>query len=165
MRVDGVAKTFREGESETHVLHGVGLELARGETTSLVGRSGSGKSTLISLLAGLLLPDAGTVVFDGCDVTALDDGRARAPARATHRRRAAARQPDPVPERVENVELAMALAGGGGATRARPRPARGARSRRGGSTTARAGSRAGRRSASPSRWRSPTSPTCCSPTR
>ena len=78
MRVDGVSKTFREGEAETQVLLGVGLELAACETTSLVGRSGSGKSTLISVLAGLLLPDAGTVEFDGCDVTALDDCRARA---------------------------------------------------------------------------------------
>ena len=60
VRVDGVSKAFREGETATEVLHGVGLELARGATTSLVGRSGSGKSTLISLLAGLLLPDAGT---------------------------------------------------------------------------------------------------------
>ena len=60
-----MSKSFREGGSETRVLHGLALELARGETTSLVGSSGSGKSTLISLLAGLLLPDAGTLRFDG----------------------------------------------------------------------------------------------------
>ena len=59
VRVDGVSKTFREGESATEVLRDVRLELARGATTSLVGRSGSGKTTLISVLAGLVLPDAG----------------------------------------------------------------------------------------------------------
>ena len=112
MRVDEVSKSFREGETETDVLRGVGLELARGETTSLVGRSGSGKSTLIALLAGLLLPDAGTVVFDGRDVAALGDaGRAR--LRAS--RIGIVLQRDnliPFLSACENVELAMTIAGG-----------------------------------------------------
>jgi predicted ABC-type transport system involved in lysophospholipase L1 biosynthesis ATPase subunit len=112
VRVDGVTKTFREGEAETHVLHGVALELRASETTSLVGRSGSGKSTLISVLAGLLLPDAGTVVFDGCDVTALDDAE-RARLRAN--RIGVVLQRDnliPFLTAAENVELAMGIAGG-----------------------------------------------------
>jgi putative ABC transport system ATP-binding protein len=113
VRVDGVSKTFREGETETQVLLGVGLELAACETASLVGRSGSGKSTLISMLAGLLLPDAGTVEFDGCDVTALDDSE-RARVRAN--RIGVVLQRDnliPFLTASENVELAMELAGGG----------------------------------------------------
>jgi len=63
------------------VLDGATLELARGQTVSLVGVSGSGKSTLISLLSGLLQPDDGRIVFDGEDLTALDD-RERARLRA-----------------------------------------------------------------------------------
>ena len=112
MRVEGVAKAFREGESETNVLHGVALELARGETTSLVGRSGSGKSTLLAVLAGVLLPDEGTVVFDGCDVGALDDRRR---ARLRARRIGVVLQRDnliPFLSACENVELAMTIAGG-----------------------------------------------------
>jgi predicted ABC-type transport system involved in lysophospholipase L1 biosynthesis ATPase subunit len=112
VRVDGVSKTFREGESETTVLHRVGLELARGETTSLAGRSGSGKSTLLSVLAGVLLPDAGTVAFDGQDVAALGDA-ARARLRAS--RIGVVLQRDnliPFLSACENVELAMAIAGG-----------------------------------------------------
>jgi putative ABC transport system ATP-binding protein len=112
VRVDGVSKTFREGEAETQVLHGVGLELAACETTSLVGRSGSGKSTLISVLAGLLLPDAGAVEFDGCDLTALADAE-RARVRAN--RIGVVLQRDnliPFLTASENVELAMELAGG-----------------------------------------------------
>jgi predicted ABC-type transport system involved in lysophospholipase L1 biosynthesis ATPase subunit len=112
VRVDGVSKTFREGESATTVLHGVGLELARGETTSLVGRSGSGKSTLLSVLAGVLLPDAGTVVFDEQDVAALGDA-ARARLRAS--RIGVVLQRDnliPFLSACENVELAMAIARG-----------------------------------------------------
>ena len=112
MRVDEVSKSFREGENETDVLRGVGLELARGEATSLVGRSGSGKSTLIALLAGLLLPDAGTVVFDGRDVAALGDA-GRAQLRAS--RIGVVLQRDnliPFLSACENVELAMTIAGG-----------------------------------------------------
>jgi putative ABC transport system ATP-binding protein len=66
---------------ETQVLDGADLSLERAQTISLVGVSGSGKSTLVSLLAGLLDPDAGRIVFDGQDLTELDD-RERARLRA-----------------------------------------------------------------------------------
>jgi predicted ABC-type transport system involved in lysophospholipase L1 biosynthesis ATPase subunit len=119
VRVDGVSKAFREGEGATEVLHGVGLELARRETTSLVGRSGSGKSTLIALLAGLLLPDAGSVTFDGRDLGTLADG-ARARLRA-HRIGVVLQRDNLVPflTAAENVELALGL--GGSSSRARAR--------------------------------------------
>jgi putative ABC transport system ATP-binding protein len=81
VRIDGVSKTFRDGSAETRVLDGATLDLARGQTVSLVGVSGSGKSTLISLLSGLLQPDSGRIIFDGEDFTALDD-RDRARLRA-----------------------------------------------------------------------------------
>src|SRR4051794_11727346 len=78
VRVDEVSKTYRNGSGETCVLDAASLELHRGETTSLAGVSGSGKSTLISLLAGLMLPDSGRVVFDEEEISGLDDaGRAR----------------------------------------------------------------------------------------
>jgi putative ABC transport system ATP-binding protein len=119
VRVDGVSKAFREGQTATEVLHRVGLELARSGTTSLVGRSGSGKSTLIALLAGLLLPDAGTVTFDGHDLSALaDDVRARFRAQ----RIGVVLQRDnlvPFLTAAENVELALGF--GGGSSRARAR--------------------------------------------
>jgi predicted ABC-type transport system involved in lysophospholipase L1 biosynthesis ATPase subunit len=109
---DGVSKSYGEGGSEARVLDGVALELARGETTSLVGRSGSGKSTLIALLAGLLLPDAGTLRFDGRDMSALDDGER---ARLRAERIGVVLQRDnliPFLTASENVELAMGIAGG-----------------------------------------------------
>jgi putative ABC transport system ATP-binding protein len=112
VRVEEVSKSFREGRGETAVLRRVGLELARGSTASLVGRSGSGKSTLLSLLAGLLLPDAGTVAFDGQDIAGLGDtGRARLRA---SRIGVVLQRGNLIPflSAVENVELAMGIAGG-----------------------------------------------------
>jgi putative ABC transport system ATP-binding protein len=81
VRVEEVSKTYREGSVDRQVLLDVSVELPRGGLTSLTGVSGSGKSTLISLLAGLMLPDSGRVVFDGDEITELDDA-ARARLRA-----------------------------------------------------------------------------------
>ena len=112
MRVEGVSKTFREGASDTHVLRDANLELGRGETTSLVGVSGSGKSTLISLLAGLMLPDSGGVVFDGQELAALDEAE-RARLRAG-RIGVVLQKGNLIPflTALENVELALSLANG-----------------------------------------------------
>ena len=62
------------------VLHGVDIRVGRGETVGIVGESGSGKTTLGRALLGLIEPTAGTVTFDGADITALDE-RARRPLR------------------------------------------------------------------------------------
>ena len=112
VRLDGVSKTYRAAAGDTRVLESAALELRRGQTTSLVGVSGSGKSTLISLLAGLLLTDAGALVFDGHDITQLDD-----PARAELRARrigVVLQSGNLIPflTALENVKLAIELAGG-----------------------------------------------------
>lgn len=112
VRVEAVSKTYRVGALETRVLREVSLELARGETTSLVGVSGSGKSTLISLVAGLTRPETGAIAFDGEDVAKLDD-TARARLRA--RRIGVVLQKENLIgflTAAENVELALELAGG-----------------------------------------------------
>src|SRR5436190_790749 len=112
VRVDQVSKAYRNGGGETRVLKAASLELARGETTSLVGVSGSGKSTLISVLAGLMLPDSGKVVFDGQEITGLDDSpRARLRAR---RIGVVLQSGNLIPflTAIENVELAIELADG-----------------------------------------------------
>ena len=62
------------------VLHGVDIRVGRGENVGIVGESGSGKTTLGRALLGLVEPLAGTVTFDGADITALDE-RARRPLR------------------------------------------------------------------------------------
>ena len=57
---------------ETHVLHGVTLEVPRGEVCALVGRSGSGKTTLLRLVNRMLSAVAGVVEVDGRPVDRWD---------------------------------------------------------------------------------------------
>ncbi|WP_036281222.1 ABC transporter ATP-binding protein [Methylocystis sp. ATCC 49242] len=65
--------TLGEGAARVHVLKGVSLTIAPGETVSLLGPSGSGKSTLLMTLAGLERPDAGAVRIDGRDLGAMSE--------------------------------------------------------------------------------------------
>jgi len=65
--------TLGEGAARVHVLKGVSLSIAQGETVSLLGPSGSGKSTLLMTLAGLERPDSGSVKVDGRDLGALSE--------------------------------------------------------------------------------------------
>ena len=55
-----VSKRF---ESGTQALEGLGLDVVEGEFLTLVGPSGCGKSTALRLIAGLIAPDSGTVMF------------------------------------------------------------------------------------------------------
>jgi peptide/nickel transport system ATP-binding protein len=58
-----------------HAVDGIDIEIAKGETFSLVGESGCGKSTVARLVVGLYPPTAGTIAFDGNDM-AMRRGRA-----------------------------------------------------------------------------------------
>lgn len=66
-----VSKGFPSGSGSQRreVLKDLNLDIVRGEFVAIVGYSGSGKTTLISLLAGLIRPDEGSVVIDGAEVT------------------------------------------------------------------------------------------------
>jgi len=65
----------RRSFGAVHAVHGVSLAVERGEFVSLLGPSGSGKTTLLRIVAGFELPDAGTVLLDGRDITRLPPQR------------------------------------------------------------------------------------------
>lgn len=63
----GIRKAFRAGERQLEVLHGINIELGRGELLCLMGSSGAGKTTLLNILALLDRPSEGGVRIDGID--------------------------------------------------------------------------------------------------
>jgi putative ABC transport system ATP-binding protein len=69
LEAHGLAKAF----GATPALQGAGIGVEAGEIVAVMGPSGSGKSTLLHCLAGIVRPDAGRVVFDSRDVTAMSD--------------------------------------------------------------------------------------------
>jgi len=68
LAVRGLEKSFVTPRGTSHVLGGVDLALEESEFVAVVGYSGSGKTTLVSLIGGLLTPDAGSIVLDGAPV-------------------------------------------------------------------------------------------------
>ena len=52
-----------------HALQGIDLEVRRGEIVTLLGSNGAGKTTTLKTISGLLHPKAGTVTFDGRDIS------------------------------------------------------------------------------------------------
>ena len=75
LELHGVSRTFGSGPTAVVALHHTDLSIATGELVALMGPSGSGKSTLLTIAGGLDLPNAGRVVIDGTDITALDTRR------------------------------------------------------------------------------------------
>ncbi|WP_435974270.1 ABC transporter ATP-binding protein [Streptomyces sp. Qhu_M48] len=69
LRATGLDKAY----GPTSALAGADFSLRAGEVVAVMGPSGSGKSTLLHCLAGILRPDAGTITYDGRDLTALSD--------------------------------------------------------------------------------------------
>lgn len=62
-------RELQAGYGQSHVLHGMNLQIHAGEFVTLLGRNGMGKSTTVKCLVGLLRAQAGSIHLDGRDVT------------------------------------------------------------------------------------------------
>lgn len=65
IRVKGLYKIYKVGDTKVRALNGVDFQIHRGEFCAIVGASGSGKSTLLNMLAGLEKPTKGSIVIAG----------------------------------------------------------------------------------------------------
>ena len=74
LELRSIHKTFNPGTvNEKHALRGIDLHLNKGDFVTVIGSNGAGKSTLFNAVAGTFLPDSGTVILDGQDITRLPD--------------------------------------------------------------------------------------------
>ncbi|MDP6381168.1 MAG: ATP-binding cassette domain-containing protein, partial [Phycisphaerae bacterium] len=75
LQITDLHKSYYSGRLETPVLHGINLEIERGEFVAVMGPSGCGKSTLLHIAGLLATPSSGKVIIDGIDTSGLSDGR------------------------------------------------------------------------------------------
>ena len=73
IRVKGLYKVYRVGETKVYALNGVDFEVERGQFVAIVGASGSGKSTLLNMLAGLEKPTKGQIEVAGRHIEKLTE--------------------------------------------------------------------------------------------
>ncbi len=74
LHLEGLRRSYWQGEREIRVLDGAGVTIYPGETVALVGPSGAGKSTFLHIVGLLERPDGGRIVFNGQDCGDLGDG-------------------------------------------------------------------------------------------
>lgn len=70
-----ISKDFKVGNTVSHVLRNVSVEIEQGEFASIMGPSGSGKSTLLYILGGLDIPTNGSVLMNGRNIAQFDDAK------------------------------------------------------------------------------------------
>jgi putative ABC transport system ATP-binding protein len=68
-----VSRAYSEAGVRRVVLDEIDLEIGRGKLVAIQGRSGSGKSTLLNIVAGIDLPDAGSITINGTRIDGMDE--------------------------------------------------------------------------------------------
>jgi putative ABC transport system ATP-binding protein len=70
-----ITKTYQRGPEKVQVLHGIDLDIPRGDFVALMGPSGSGKTTLLNLIGGLDTPSGGEIEIEGERIDRLSAGQ------------------------------------------------------------------------------------------
>ncbi len=73
--IRGVTKSYHRGKQPIEVLHGIDIDIARGDFLALMCPSGSGKTTLLNLIGGLDKPTAGSITVAGTRIDQLNSGQ------------------------------------------------------------------------------------------
>lgn len=73
IKVENVTKKFTRNEKDFYAVHGVSLEVKKGEFAAVIGHSGSGKTTLFNMIAGLIEPLSGKIFIDGLEITKMTE--------------------------------------------------------------------------------------------
>ena len=73
INMENITKSYEMGTQVVHALRGVDLEVDEGEFVAIMGPSGSGKSTLMNIIGCLDIPNSGTYMLDGIDVSHMTD--------------------------------------------------------------------------------------------
>lgn len=71
MRLQNVDRTFHTPDGDARAVQGLNMSLLAGQVTALVGESGSGKTTAARMISGLEQPSAGTIEYQGVDISQL----------------------------------------------------------------------------------------------
>src|SRR5438445_13019941 len=74
VQVRSVSKVYQRGKQQIEVLHGLELDIPKGDFVALMGPSGSGKTTLLNLIGGLDQPTSGEVRVGGSRIDQLGSG-------------------------------------------------------------------------------------------
>src|ERR1051326_5005 len=75
VQVRNGTKTYGRGKQKVEVLHGLSLEIPKGDFVALMGPSGSGKTTLLNLIGGLDQPSAGEISVGARRIDQLSSGQ------------------------------------------------------------------------------------------
>ena len=70
-----ITKTYQRGPEKVQVLHGIDLDIQRGDFVALMGPSGSGKTTLLNLIGGLDTPSGGEIEIEGERIDRMSGGQ------------------------------------------------------------------------------------------
>ena len=73
--IRNLTKTYTRGSQRVEVLHGIDLDIPKGDFVALMGPSGSGKTTLLNLIGGLDTPSGGEITVDGKRIDQMRSGQ------------------------------------------------------------------------------------------